>query len=138
MVDRMTGGSCWRRSQRELISMGRLAGLLAVLLAGAWALLMPSQGLAMASPETFDSTGSEQAYTVPSGVLLEGVLVQGAWGGSTDPQPPASQGIFAAGATLQGYLPTTPGQTLYAEVGQNGTAGGGPTFGGGGAAGGLR
>lgn len=111
------------------------AGLAAATIA---ALGLPASALGLATPTTFSSTGAEQSYTVPSGVLLEGVLAQGAWGGSTDPQPPASQGIFAAGATLQGYLSTTPGQTLFAEVGQNGTAGGGPTFGGGGAAGGLR
>ena len=110
------------------------AGLAAATIA---ALGLPASALGLATPTTFSSTGAEQSYTVPSGVLLEGVLAQGAWGGSTDPQPPASQGIFAAGATLQGYLSTTPGQTLFAEVGQNGTAGGGPTFGGGGAAGGA-
>ena len=96
---------------------------------------MPSAAFGAAAPVQLGYTGSEQAYTVPSGVMLEGVLVQGGWGGSTDPQPPAVDGIFAAGATLQGYLATSPGETLYAEVGQNGTAGGGATFGGGGAAG---
>ncbi len=112
----------------------RSGSLMAVLVTAVW-LLAPPQALAMAPAVTFTSTGSEQAYTVPSGVMLEGVLVQGGWGGSTDPQPPAVDGIFAAGATLQGYLATSPGETLYAEVGQNGTAGGGATFGGGGAAG---
>ena len=69
-------------------------------------------------------------------MALEGVVTVGGWGGSTDPQPPTLNNIFAEGATVQGYLATTPGETLYAEVGQSGTAGGGPTFGGGGAAGG--
>ena len=76
----------------------------------------------------------EQPYTVPSGVLVEGVLVDGASGGSEDAQPGYTTDQY--GAALQGYLQTTPGDTLYAEVGQNGTAGGGATFGGGGAAGG--
>jgi hypothetical protein len=111
----------------------RLVAVLAV--ATAAALALPTAAFAIAAPTQFAPTGGQQVYTVPSGVLLEGVVAVGGWGGSTDPQPPASNNIFAAGATLQGYLATSPGETLYAEVGQSGTAGGGPTFGGGGAAG---
>lgn len=107
---------------------------LTVLLAAAAGLFVPAQAWAVASPATFTSTGSEQPYTVPSGVLVEGVLVDGASGGSEDAQPGYTTDQY--GAALQGYLQTTPGDTLYAEVGQNGTAGGGATFGGGGAAGG--
>ena len=124
--------SMWTSSEGQMRL--RLGSALVVCLAAALAL--PAAALGFAAPTQFGSTGTEQSYTVPSGVMVEGVTVQGAWGGSTDPQPPAVQGIFAAGATLQGYLATSPGATLYAEVGQNGTAGGGPTFGGGGAAGG--
>ncbi len=120
---------------------GRRSGMMrfrlatVVALVGAAALALPAMALGMAAPTQFTPTGQQQVYTVPSGVLLEGVVAVGGWGGSTDPQPPALQGIFAEGATLQGYLATRPGQTLYAEVGQSGTAGGGSTFGGGGAAG---
>jgi Glycine rich protein len=114
----------------------RLVVVLGVVVAAAVTLGPPAGASGFAAPATFSSTGAEQSYTVPSGVTVEGVLVQGAWGGSADPQPPASNTIFAPGATLQGYLPTTPGQKLYTEVGQNGTAGGGAKFGGGGAAGG--
>jgi len=109
----------------------RLFSPVAVLVA---ALGLPATSLGIAPPTQFVPTGAEQVYTVPSGVQLEGVEVQGAWGGSTNPQPGGSP-IAQQGATLQGYLATTPGQALYAEVGQNGAAAGGPTFGGGGAAG---
>ena len=36
----------------------------------------------MAAPRQFGYTGSQQSYLVPSGVMLEGVYVQGAWGGA--------------------------------------------------------
>src|ERR1700678_138435 len=83
---------------------------------------MSAAGSGIAAPTQFSSTGHKQAYTVPRGVLLEGVVAVGGWGGSTDPQPPSSQGIFASGASVQGYLATRPGETLYVEVGQSGTA----------------
>jgi hypothetical protein len=122
----------------EVSAMGRLVCLLAcsltTLLVATAGMFAPARALAFAAPVTFGSTGAEQSYTVPSGVLLEGVLVQGASGGSDDAQP--GNTTDQNGAALQGYLQATPGQTLYAEVGQNGTAGGGATFGGGGAAGG--
>ncbi|HTX00543.1 MAG TPA: hypothetical protein VMD59_17315, partial [Acidimicrobiales bacterium] len=35
----------------------------------------------VASPRQFGYTGSQQTYVVPSGVMAEGVYVQGAWGG---------------------------------------------------------
>ncbi len=107
----------------------------AVVVALAAALGLPAAAFAIAAPTQFNPTDQQQVYTVPSGVMLEGVVTVGGWGGSTDPQPPASEGIFAEPATVQGYLATTPGETLYPEVGQSGTSGGGATFGGGGAAG---
>ena len=48
----------------------------------------------MAAPRQFGYTGSQQSYLVPSGVMLEGVYVQGAWGG-------AYGGINQAGATVR-------------------------------------
>jgi hypothetical protein len=81
-----------------------------------------------AQPAQFGYTGSQQTYKVPSGVLLEGVYVQGAWGGELG-------GTGQAGATIRGYLPVTPGEQFFVEVGQNGSYGGKATFGGGGAAG---
>lgn len=82
----------------------------------------------MVAPRQFGYTGSQQSYLVPSGVMLEGVYVQGAWGG-------AYGGINQAGATVRALVPVTPGERLYVEVGQNGSYGGKATFGGGGAAG---
>ena len=114
----------------------RLLSLLVV--ASVTTLALPAAGLAaalgIAAPKQFAPTGHQQVYTVPSGVLLLGVVAVGGWGGSDDPQPSGSQ-IGSAGASLQGYLATRPGELLYPEVGQSGTAGGGATFGGGGAAG---
>jgi hypothetical protein len=82
----------------------------------------------MAPPSLFRYTGSQQTYVVPSGVVLEGVYVQGAWG--------SENGDFGqAGANLRGLLPVRPGERLYVEVGQNGSYNGKATFGGGGAAG---
>ncbi len=106
-----------------------------LVVATAVVLVLPAVALGIAGPTQLSPTGQQQVYTVPSGVLLEGVVAIGGWGGSHDPQPPAVNGIFSEPAVVSGYLATTPGQTLYAEVGQSGTAGGGATFGGGGAAG---
>src|ERR1700691_1705900 len=78
-------------------------------------------------------TGGEQTYPVPSGVTLLEIEAVGAAGGGFD--------TTGFGMNLDGYLPVAPGQTLYGEVGQAGayaySGSGGPTFGGGGAAGGF-
>ena len=42
---------------------------------------LSGSALAIGPPVTFESTGNEQHYTVPGGVRLVAVLVQGAWGG---------------------------------------------------------
>ena len=117
--------------RRRLLSLLVVASVTTLALPAAG---LPAAALGIAAPKQFAPTGHQQVYTVPSGVLLEGVVAVGGWGGSDDPQPSGSQ-IGSAGASLQGYLATRPGETLYAEVGQSGTAGGGATFGGGGAAG---
>ncbi len=83
---------------------------------------------AIPSPATLSYTGGEQTYTIPSNVLAVGVAVQGAWGGEDN-------GVGQQGEGITGYLTVTPGQSLFAEVGQNGSYNGGATFGGGGAAG---
>jgi hypothetical protein len=77
------------------------------------------------APKQLGYTGGEHQYVVPSGVTLVGVAVQGAWGG-------ADNGFGQAGQFIKGFVAVTPGQTLYAEVGQNGSYKGGPAFGGGG------
>lgn len=112
----------------------RLVAPMVITTVAALALAPAASG--MATPTQFTSTGHQQVYIVPSGVMLAGVVAEGGFGGSTNPQPPASNNIAAYGAFLQGYLATKPGQKLYVEVGQNGTSGGGATFGRGGAAGG--
>ncbi|MGO9973863.1 MAG: hypothetical protein ACLP01_13870 [Solirubrobacteraceae bacterium] len=85
-----------------------------------------SPASAVPAATQFVYAGGEQSYSVPSGVTLLLVDALGADGGG---------GIPAAGMNLEGYLPTTPGQTLYVEVGQVGSLDGGVGFGGGGAAG---
>src|SRR5579862_2036735 len=114
--------------------MGVRRLVLASVLVAAFAL--PVGALAIAPSVTFKSTGAEQRYAVPSGVRLLAVLVQGAWGGGWG----GGSGHYVStvgqnGAAWQGLVPVTPGQTLYVEVGSIGTANGGATFGGGGAAG---
>ncbi len=117
--------------RRLLLSLLVVASVTTLGLPAAGLLAAP---IGTAAPKQFVPTGHQQAYTVPNGVLLVGVVAVGGWGGSDDPQPSGSQ-IGSEGASLQGYLATRPGEVLYAEVGQSGTAGGGATFGGGGAAG---
>jgi hypothetical protein len=95
------------------------------------ALTLPAAASAISAPTTLSYTGGEQAYVVPSGVVTVGVAVQGAWGG----QDNSTNGVNQAGEGITGYLSVTPGEPLYAEVGQNGAYAGGATFGGGGAAG---
>ena len=90
----------------------------------------------MAPPVTFLSTGAEQSYTVPSGVALVSVAAWGAWGAGAAGGPGHYSTAFGQNpAAWQGLLAVTPGQSLYAEVGSNGSANGGADFGGGGAAG---
>ncbi len=93
------------------------------------ALVLPAAASAISAPTTLSYTGGEQAYVVPSGVVVVGVAVQGAWGGLD------TNGPGQAGEGITGYLSVTPGQTLFGEVGQQGAYNGGETFGGGGAAG---
>ena len=91
---------------------------------------------AIAPEATFMSTGAQQTYRVPAGVRLVTVDVQGAWGGGWGGGSGHYQTVLGQnGAAWQGLLPVKPGQTLYVEVGSNGSASGGTTFGGGGAAG---
>ena len=52
---------------------------------------------------------------MPPRVMLEGIYVQRAWGGEYG-------GINRAGATIRGLFARTPGERLYVEAGQNGSA----------------
>lgn len=93
------------------------------------ALATAAPASAIAPSTTFSYTDGEQSYTIPSGVVAVGIAVQGAWGGED------TNGPGQAGEGVTGYLSVTPGETLFAEVGQQGSYNGGATFGGGGAAG---
>lgn len=103
----------------------------------AFGLLMVSAAVASAPIATFKSTGAEQHYTVPAGVRLVAVLAQGAWGGAFGGgQDIGYKDVVGQnGAAWQGLVSVRPGEKLYVEVGANGTVHGGPSFGGGGAAG---
>src|ERR1700691_830089 len=65
-------------------------------------------GAAPPGPTTLTSTGAEQDYTVPSGVVLLTVEATGAAGGG-------GSGLGGSGFGLTAQLPVTPGQVLYAE-----------------------
>lgn len=95
---------------------------------GAGATVARRGAVVVPAPVVFHATGAEQSYVVPPGVALLGAVVQGGWGGS-------NRGVNEAGAGLGGLLRVQPRQVLYIEVGRNGRYDGGPTFGGGGAAG---
>jgi hypothetical protein len=72
---------------------------------------------------TFNFTGGEQTYTVPTGVDLLHVLAVGGAGAAGGPPG-------GPGASVSAELPVTPGEVLYLVVGGNGASGG---FNGGGA-----
>ena len=74
------------------------------------------------------SLGDEQCYTVPAGVSELSITAVGAEGGT-------GFGLAGFGAVVGGQVAVTPGETLYVEVGSNGSTNGGADFGGGGAGG---
>ena len=74
------------------------------------------------------SLGDEQCYTVPAGVSELSITAVGAEGGT-------GFGVAGFGAVVGGQVAVTPGETLYVEVGSNGSTNGGADFGGGGAGG---
>jgi hypothetical protein len=82
------------------------------------------------SAATFDYTGAEQSYTVPSGVTMLHVVAiggHGATAGSDD-----HGGLGGSGARVAADIAVTAGQTLFVEVGGNGLATGAGGFNGGG------
>lgn len=87
---------------------------------------------AVAPPLQFKYTGREQIYTVPAGVVMVGVAVEGGHGGQAGDQ--AGEGGGRDGG-VGALLPVTPHEKLYVEVGAAGVYNGGPVFGGGGKAG---
>jgi hypothetical protein len=114
---------------------GRRA-VLGAIASGVIALLAPGTAAAatcQTGSVTFDPTGGEQCYQVPAGVHELLVTAVGGMGG-TATSPGGAGGL---GAVVGGAVPVTPGETLYVEVGSNGTPDGAPAFGGG-AGGGAR
>lgn len=92
--------------------------------------LPPTAASAALPPATaFFFTGAEQTYVVPADVAVVLVHATGGFGG-----PAFNQG-GGQGEDLTAYLPVTPNETLYTEVGQNGSPAGAAGFGGGAAGG---
>lgn len=89
------------------------------------------------SKVTFDHTGANQTWTVPSGVTSIRVKMWGAGGGG--PMSLNNSGYGGGGAFTDVTLPVTPGEALTVVVGGGGAAGGGTAgiaaYGGGGATG---
>jgi hypothetical protein len=98
----------------------RVAAALAVLGVGATAPTCAMAGTPPTVTETFSATGSEQSFTVPTGVSSVRVEAIGAAGES------GHGGITGgAGADIVGQLPVTAGEVLYAEVAAPGFGGAG-------------
>jgi hypothetical protein len=121
-------------SQARAARSGRMAirGIEVLLAAAAASLaLLTGAGPAGAIPAhtTFGYTGGEQEYTVPSAVTMLSFGTQGGGGGGVNSS--------SAGAGVNGFLPATPGQTLYVEVGAEGQYGSMQSNFGGGAPGGT-
>ena len=86
---------------------------------------------AAATAATFTATGSEQTYTVPSGVTRVNVVAVGASGGAGSGVFSQSGGPGGRGALVAADLDVRPGQVLYVEVGTAGAdAGNTPGVGG--------
>jgi len=74
-------------------------------------------------------TGTNQSFTVPTGITSIAVYLWGAGGGGNS----SYSRVGGAGAMIQGVITVTPGQTLTIIVGQGGSQGGSAvTYGGGG------
>lgn len=78
-------------------------------------LWLSAPSIAQASTKLFSYTGSEQTVTVPAGVTSIHVVAVGAPGGSS------GSGSGGLGAQASTDLSVTPGETLYIEVGGNGS-----------------
>lgn len=66
---------------------------------------------------TFNYTGGQQTWVVPSGVTSITVDVRGSQGGTGAATEDSSGGIGGKGSRVQTNLNVTPGQTLYIYVG---------------------
>lgn len=96
-------------------------------------ILQPPAG--PSSPATFTYTGAQQTFVVPAGTTSIAIDCQGAAGGAASGSSPGASGN---GGRCQATLATTPGETLYVDVGDQGLLSGFQSsagFNGGGAAG---
>ena len=85
-----------------------------------------AQGGPLNGTQTFNYSGSQQTWTVPNGVTSINFTIAGAKGGN------GTSGITGAnGATLAGALAVTPGQSIFINVGGQGTINAGGFNGGG-------
>lgn len=95
-----------------------------------------SAGVALAAApkvtETFESTGTEQSFTVPAGVTslrVRAIGEGGEDGTEVFSEAPAAGGL---GGVVAGQLAVTPGEVIYVEVAAPGfNGGGGMSYGGG-------
>ena len=121
----MGATAVWRWGRRPVGVFAALSASVAVAVFGSasGAAAAPA-AKAVPAATSFASTGAEQSYVVPAAVALAETDLEGGDGGG---------GAF--GMAEGGYLHVRGGERLYVEVGADGTYEGGPTFGGGGAAG---
>src|SRR6266478_2223693 len=78
---------------------------------------------ASATTTEFKYTGAEQTFVVPAGVTTVNVTGTGGAGGTGETRPGSTSpaGAGGRGGVVNGNLSVTAGQTLYVEVGPNGT-----------------
>jgi uncharacterized repeat protein (TIGR01451 family) len=79
-------------------------------------------GVVEAAAQTFNYTGGEQQFVVPSNVTRVNVLLVGGKGGDTFCTGNTCDGGLAA--FVQATLPVVPNSTIYVEVGGAGASGG--------------
>lgn len=109
-------------------------------LLAALALVLPARAALASVPSEsvkFESTGSEQTFTVPAGVTSVHVNAIGQAGeegiaGEFEYQPPGGDGAY-----VSGQVPVTPGEVLYVEVADRSFGGGAGSGEGGGSGGGA-
>lgn len=115
---------------RLCVHVGVVAALAGTLVSAA-----PAGAVTVPASQTFSATGAEQTFVVPAGVTSVRVTAIGGRGGAGY----GSNVPGGAGAAVAGTVAVTPGQTLYVEVGANGSSANSgsfqPVFNGGAAAG---
>lgn len=123
-----------RRTAAAALAVATAVGAAGVVTAGAAAAAPPPGCTQAARTVTceFAYTGAEQTLVVPDGVTSMTATLAGAAGGARPNRGGPGATAGGPGAVVTGTLTTTPGSTLYIEVGQAGAQGGLPTFNGGG------